>query len=67
MDNAATIVSSPTSKLDSMMNLEQFLDNRSAQFGISKMNLIEFAKVYSNKLHNKQYRDAALNNELNYK
>jgi hypothetical protein len=65
--NAATSVSSPTSKLDSMMNLEQFLDNRSAQFGISKMNLIEFAKVYSNKLHNKQYRDAALNNELNYK
>jgi CRP-like cAMP-binding protein len=45
------------SAYDSGMDIQQFLQNRSAQFGISEQNLINFAKHYANKLHDKEWRD----------
>jgi hypothetical protein len=56
--NSKSVKPSPVnSAYDSGMDIQQFLQNRSAQFGISEQNLINFAKHYANKLHDKEWRD----------
>ena len=56
--NSKSMNTSPVnSAYDSGMNIQQFVQNRSAQFGISEQKLINFAKHYANKLHDKEWRN----------